>query len=1021
MLASAVVGAGGSVEVAAFPGEAVWVAGAGDGDGVLATDVAIAAPVDVAFDVDGSLLVLNSDGGSLLRVDTAGVLSTVVPSSTGSSSGDGLAASAASLGRPTGLAVDASGIFVSDRQVIRRIDRSTGVIDRFAGDGFRQFTGNGPALDNSLGDPLGLASDGAGGVLVAERYNSRVRRVAGGQLSSFAGAGGSSFGGDGAQAELAQVNQPSDVFVEASGGVLIADTENHRVRRVSTDGVITTIAGTGAAGYSGDGGAATAAQMNRPASVVADADGNVFVTDDNHVVRRIDTTGTITTVAGTGTAGYGGDGGPAVAAQLDTPRGVAVDSSGRVVVADANNSRVRRFTTDGTIETIAGNGETLFSVLSGPARSAGIGDNGAVGVDRDGNLVIGDSGALRRVDAGGSIQQIAGSREMFDPSGDGGPASAATFVVYDLAFDVAGNTFIADGANDQIRRIDPTGTITTVADASDGLSFPTSVAVAPDGTLVVGDRNRVARIDLAGTVTTIAGDANTSGFSGDGGPAVSARFDLVEAVAVDGAGNVFVSDYYNGRIRRIDAATGNVDTVAVTALGGPRGIAADSAGNVYYTEVDGLWQLNPAGEQRQIMDASAQRELTLGGSPASAVEGGTPYDVAVAPNGDLFVLSHFNSFDIGYLSPSWVYRIENVAAADLRTYVATAPTPKRIIDTRDGTGTSQQKLEAGDVLEVAVAGQHGVDVDAAAVMVNVTAARSEDGFLRVTPCGSTPTTPVSTLNHVESTPVANATIARLGEGGAFCIETSSSTDVIVDLQGWFPASTDYRPAAPTRLVDTRIGVGVSARIEPGEVHRVRLAGNNEIALDASAIAMNVTAANPASAGYITAFPCDEDPPLASNLNTWPGHAIANLAITSLDDGGAVCFTGNVETELVVDLIGWFPLSTNYEALTPQRLADSRDDGAKVKAFTPYVVSVDDVPADAAAAILNITAAAATSNTYVTVYACDEEIPVVSNTNASSGRNVAAVSVTALDDDNNVCLVASSPTHLIVDLQGWHDG
>ena len=263
--------------------------------------------------------------------------------------------------------------------------------------------------------------------------------------------------------------------VDSAGNVYVADQENHQVRRIDTAGVISTIAGTGEDGFSGDGGPATEAQLSVPRGVAVDSAGNVYVADvGNQRVRRIDTAGVISTIAGTGEDGFSGDGGPATEAQLSVPHGVAVDSAGNVYVADVGNQRVRRIDTAGVISTIAGTGEDGFSGDGGPATEAQLRGPAGVAVDSAGNVYVADVGnqRVRRIDTAGVISTIAGTGED-GFSGDGGPASEAQLRgPAGVAVDSAGNVFIADPGNHLVRKLTPVGGSGTPPAGTESFAIP---------------------------------------------------------------------------------------------------------------------------------------------------------------------------------------------------------------------------------------------------------------------------------------------------------------------------------------------------------------------------------------------------------------------------------------------------------------------------------------------------------------------------------------------------------------------
>lgn len=329
-------------------------------------------------------------------------------------------------------------------------------------------------------------------------------------ITTVAGNGTAGFAGDGGIATTGEVYTPYGVAADSAGNVLIADTVNAHIRKVDTNGIMTTVAGKSLPGYSGDGGAATNASLHDPNGVAVDTGGNVFIADTaNYRIRKVDTNGIITTVAGNGSPVFSGDGGAATNAGLNYPRGVALDANGNLFIADTSDNRVRKVDTNGFITTVAGKSGSGFSGDGGAATNASLNSPRGVALDGAGNLFIADYAncRVRKIDTYGVITTIAGDGSG-TYSGDGGLATNAGLVPYGVSVDAYGDVFVADNNNNRIRQVDPYGIITTVA----------------------------------GT--------NLSGFSGDGEAATNARLYQPRGLAMDSYGRTLIADTSNNRIRR---------------------------------------------------------------------------------------------------------------------------------------------------------------------------------------------------------------------------------------------------------------------------------------------------------------------------------------------------------------------------------------------------------------------------------------------------------------------------------------
>jgi hypothetical protein len=364
---------------------------------------------------------------------------------------------------------------------------------------------NGVAASATLANPSAVAYDAGGNLYLADAQNHVVREVLkSGQITTIAGTGLEGYGGDNGVATSAYLDTPTGVAVDSSGNLYIADSHNQRIRKVS-GGIITTIAGTGAAGYSGDGGAATAAQLSLPSAVTIDSNGNLYIADTNNQRIRKMTGTAITTIAGNGEESYAGDGTTATAAALDLPTGVAVDATGNVYIADRNNQRVRMVTPAGIISTIAGSGPASFSGgFSGdgaPATAAVLAKPTSVSVDGAGNIYIADTDNQRiRQVSGNTVATVAGgSQQGF--GGDGGAAiSAILNSPRAVASDASGNLAIADTLNQRLR----TAALPTLTFTNSGvgiMSAAQSVALANTGSVSI----TVASIAFTGPFTSAAG------------------------------------------------------------------------------------------------------------------------------------------------------------------------------------------------------------------------------------------------------------------------------------------------------------------------------------------------------------------------------------------------------------------------------------------------------------------------------------------------------------------------------------
>ena len=346
------------------------------------------------------------------------------------------------------------------------------IITTVAGGDTTGLGDGGLATACELFEPIGVAVDNAGNLYICDRGNNRVRKVNNtGIITTIAGTGTAGYNGDGLPATSAQVNYPYAVAIDDTGNVFIADELNNRIRKINTSGIITTIAGTGTAGYNGDNIAATGAELNSPDGIAIDGSGNVYLSDyNNNRVRKINTSGIITTYAGTGIGPYNGDNFSASTSNLYHPFGIALDNGGNLYIADFSNNRLRRVNVSGIITTIGGNGIPGIAGDGGPATTAEL-DLAGVAVDVSGNIYIGDAGRniVRKINSSGVITTIAGTG-VDGYNGDNQPATQAElFNPVGVAVDASENLYIADFGNDRIRYIRSTVFVNQISGITDAM------------------------------------------------------------------------------------------------------------------------------------------------------------------------------------------------------------------------------------------------------------------------------------------------------------------------------------------------------------------------------------------------------------------------------------------------------------------------------------------------------------------------------------------------------------------------
>ncbi len=1128
------------------------------------TTTQLNAPAGVAVDLAGNLYISDTGNCVVRELTAGGSMLTVAGNGICGFSGDGGAAASAQLNGPNGIVVDAAGrLYIADsaNSAIRMVAPGGNITTVAGVGGAIGYDGDGgPAVRARLNIPSGVALDPSGNLYISDSGIHVIRevRIADGSISTVAGNGKPAFKGDGGPAAGAQLWAPWGVATDPAGDVFIADYYNYRVRKIGTDGNISTLAGNGTNGYLGDGGPAAASQLSQPRAVAVDSSGNLYIADTfGNTVRKVTPAGTITTFAGTGLRGYSGDGGLATAAQLNRPRGVAVDSTGNVYISDTDNQRVREVTTDGKINTFAGTGVAGFSGDGAAPNLATLSSPSGLAIDSSGNLYIADFGnnVVREVSSG-IILAIAGA---FNAGyfGDGNAATSALLnSPASVALDSAGNLYIADYYNHAIRKVTlSTNIISTVAGkgapgySGDGsaatsaqLFLPWGVAVDSSGNIFIGDggNNVIREVSSSGSITTVAGNhAAGAGYAGDGGPATSALLNGAGGLVVSTSGNIYVADTNNNAIRLLTTAgshavlsvaathsgffqPGQTDaaysvvvsngtgagatsgTVTVTAtpsagltVGSMSGTGWSCSGNTC-TRSDALGAASsyPAIAVTASVAAGSGSSVTIqiavtgGGSPATgasdaaAVLGAPPAPVLTSPANGLGLVSTAaglswssggaTSYDVylgtssapplvatttvpSYtpplgLSPGATYYWQILAVNPAGT--ASSPVwsfttgfvesglqfipvpPCRVVDTRNPAGPfGGPTLTTGSMRSFAVPqGACNIPGTAQAYSLNVTVVpQGPLPYLTLWPAGLAQPG-VSTLNSNGGTVVANAAIVPAGSGGAVSIFAAGTTDVILDVDGYFAASggSSFYAVTPCRVADTRGAAGQfgGPSLYNGQTRDFPIPlGPCAISSGASAYSLNVTAVPNAATdflSYLTTWATGQPQPLVSTLNSWTGTVVANMAIVPAGSNGSVSVFVTDPADVILDTNGYFAQpggagALSFYPMVPCRVADTRFGpilGAGTTRSFAIPASGCYAPPSAAAYSLNITVVPAGPLSYLTAWPTGSAQPFVSTLNALDGEVTANAAIVPVGTSGAVSVYVTDPTHVILDINGY---
>ncbi|KAA6457574.1 hypothetical protein DYQ86_22370 [Acidobacteria bacterium AB60] len=790
-------------------GNGFWGFSGDGGPAVLAT---LNSPGSTAMDGVGNLYIADTGNHLVRKVSAAtGIISTVAGTGVGGYSGDGGAATSAELDFPQAIAIDSSGnLFINDQgnRAIRRVDAASGIITTYAGSTTASALGDGgPATDAKLYYPQGIAIDSAGNLYIGDQTRVRMVTASTGIINTVAGSGFSGFSGDGGPATNAFLAGVEGLAIDKSGNLFIADTWNSAIRKVTAaTGIITTVAGQGgynAGGYSGDGGPATSAKLYDPMGVAVDSAGNLYIADTyNYVLREVTAAdGNINTISGhpRWCTTLSGDGGPAAESGLCWDTGVTVDSQGNVYVAESEG-RVRKLTlatappgtataaptfslaagtyntaqnltmTDATpgaqifvsvngevpapvgqsyfrpigiassatiqavavapgylpsnivtaaytitsvpptiISTYAGNGTTVASGIGGPAVATGLAYPTGIAFDGQGNLYIADQNeaVVWKVSAAtGNISVAAGIPGVHAYVLPAGPAaSTALGFPQQLAVDKAGNLYISDSNFEAVLKVDastgmmavfaggvPPGTLGDGGPATQASIYPNSLGFDKAGDLYIADGNngRIRKVSLAtGIITTVAG-GGLNGL-GDGGPATSATLSYPGSVVFDSKGNLYIGEQNGGRVRVVDAQTGIITTFAGNGDNGATGdggaaIAAEiSASGLAVDSSDNLYLSNSVDGIRMVPagGGTITRVVGIGYNGFSGDGGAASMAELCAPAGLAFDKAGYL-----FIADSCNYRVRRVGPA--------TPAATPALSLAAGTYTKAQTLAITD-------------------------------------------------------------------------------------------------------------------------------------------------------------------------------------------------------------------------------------------------------------------------------------------------------------------------------------
>ncbi len=861
-----------------------------------------------------------------------------------------------------------------------------------AGNGTMGNSGDGgPATSAEFMSPGALAVDTHGNLFVTDGTAGVVRKVAADGTISTVASG---------------MQYPEGVAVDASGNLYIAATSDWKVWKVSPGGVRTTFAGTGDQAYTGDGGPATSAALQGPEGVAVDGAGNVWIADPfSNVVRKVDSNGIITTVAGNGTDT--GDGGPATGAQLAEPNALALDAADNLYISAGG--RIRKVTAaDGIITTIAGDGPGSPFGSGCPGTPSPLSHPYSVAVDAQVNLFVGEpSNCLVREFTPDAKAIIIAGNGASGYSGDGGLATSAQIDPTGVAVDASGVVYATDGDNERVRALLP-------LDPSCQYQLDRTMGTAP------GTGGSVS-------ITIQTGPACAWGIAGLPPWIGSTTFGK-------GSATVNVSVAPNSGVLR--AATISIAGTAVTVMQGANSCTyslSSSLGAAPLAGGTGSFTVT-ADPGCPWVTSSPVDWVTLTSSTSGIGSGTVNY--SVAPNSGSARLATLN---IAGLS----FEVQQDGASGAGNGLRFVPvTPCRVVDTRGADGAfGGPTMTAGETRSFALPQSScGIPATVQAYSLNVTVV--PEGFLAylsLWPTGQTQPT-VSTLNSYDGSVVANAAIVPAGTGGAVSVYVYNPTDVILDINGYFDTSTgatsySFYPATPCRVVDTRGATG-SFGGPTMQANQTRSFPVPQSACDipatAQAYSLNFTVVPQGFLGYLATWPTGQQQPNVSTLNSYDGSVVANAALVPAGTNEAISVFVTNPTDVIADINGYFGQPGSAGALsfypvTPCRVADTRNAngafggpimGAGETRSLAIPASACGIPSTAAAYSLNVTVVPDGALYYLSVWPTGVTQPQVSTLNSYDGSVLANAAIVPAGTNGAIDVYVTGQTHVILDINGY---